>query len=448
MNPDQDLTDSPDPEPWLRRFAEELAADDAYEEQTWGGIDDNLLAAYVSGVCTNDEKAKVEKAMLKYPAVGECVVLARRVEAPRRVLPVVAALAASILAAVTIGLLAYTYWPNSRQIAFNPAPLPPEKPVHDSGPPEPPQIVSLEQQATEWLNAPPNAEKAMKLVPLIRRATYQSKGDIGPNQLGVLQRNRQSDIGMIIPHYFYLMDQTDRLNWDRIIALSDAHLPIKLVNVRIYTKDLVKGSDYVTKFSRALDDVRNRNLNVEVYAYVTCDGAGKALDIAKGEVTNWHELFGNRLQGIYFDNQPMDADGRVEYFRQLFAFTKELEPSWKIIAATDGGCDEAYLKILDDSIICYKTDVAFPEIKGWEHNYDSGRFGAVIHQADQLSDTELRRAATWFGWLYVTAKAERINNYKTLPTYLENEANVLKELNRTRRDAAPKGGDKPTGKSV
>jgi len=68
----------------IRRFAKEVAADVDYEKRTWGGIDENLLAAYASGVCTDEEKVKVEEAMKRYPAVRESIEVAQSMMADPR----------------------------------------------------------------------------------------------------------------------------------------------------------------------------------------------------------------------------------------------------------------------------------------------------------------------------------------------------------------------------
>lgn len=76
--PDDDASRTPKktakkPAPWVKRLAIALAKDIEEEKRTWGGIDVNQIAAYADGQCTDEEKAKMEKAMRQYPAVRECV---------------------------------------------------------------------------------------------------------------------------------------------------------------------------------------------------------------------------------------------------------------------------------------------------------------------------------------------------------------------------------------
>lgn len=59
--------------PWLSRLAADIAASDAKHRQTWGDTDDLLLARYEDGLCTEEEKKRVEQAMRDFPAVREAL---------------------------------------------------------------------------------------------------------------------------------------------------------------------------------------------------------------------------------------------------------------------------------------------------------------------------------------------------------------------------------------
>jgi hypothetical protein len=60
---------------WRARVAKDLMAYRAEQQQLWGDVDENLLAHYTSGACTEAEKLKVEQAMRDFPAVREAVEL-------------------------------------------------------------------------------------------------------------------------------------------------------------------------------------------------------------------------------------------------------------------------------------------------------------------------------------------------------------------------------------
>jgi hypothetical protein len=83
------LEDQPKPgrdsEAWRKRLAKDVAALDLEHRQVWGDTDEVLCGRYVAGMCTADEKARVEQAMRDYPAVRESIEVAREVHAQRDV---------------------------------------------------------------------------------------------------------------------------------------------------------------------------------------------------------------------------------------------------------------------------------------------------------------------------------------------------------------------------
>jgi hypothetical protein len=67
-----------DPAQWRVRLAADLAADMSLEQKTWGDIDEIILARFDAGLCTKEERARVEQAMRDFPAVLEAVEIARQ----------------------------------------------------------------------------------------------------------------------------------------------------------------------------------------------------------------------------------------------------------------------------------------------------------------------------------------------------------------------------------
>ena len=58
-------------------MAADLAAYRAGQEQLWGGIDELTLARYEAGVSPDEERVRVERALLDHPALRECLGIAR-----------------------------------------------------------------------------------------------------------------------------------------------------------------------------------------------------------------------------------------------------------------------------------------------------------------------------------------------------------------------------------
>ena len=66
-NPPKDnAAKKPGEEKWRLRLARDLAEHIADRKQTWGDTDEVMIARYVSGMSSEEEKARVEKAMKEY----------------------------------------------------------------------------------------------------------------------------------------------------------------------------------------------------------------------------------------------------------------------------------------------------------------------------------------------------------------------------------------------
>jgi hypothetical protein len=63
---------------WRARLAADLAADREEERRVWGDVDDVTLARYDAGQCTDEERARVERATRDFPAVREATEIARQ----------------------------------------------------------------------------------------------------------------------------------------------------------------------------------------------------------------------------------------------------------------------------------------------------------------------------------------------------------------------------------
>jgi type II secretory pathway pseudopilin PulG len=64
-------------EAWWSFVAADLEAQRAERQRSWGDIDEMLLVRYEAGVCTEEERARVEQAMRDFPAVRESIEIGR-----------------------------------------------------------------------------------------------------------------------------------------------------------------------------------------------------------------------------------------------------------------------------------------------------------------------------------------------------------------------------------
>ncbi len=63
------------------RIAEMLRAHREQQRSAWGDTDDVVIAKYLSGACSGDEKSVVERAIAEYPALGELLHVLREIAA-------------------------------------------------------------------------------------------------------------------------------------------------------------------------------------------------------------------------------------------------------------------------------------------------------------------------------------------------------------------------------
>ena len=192
MNPKDDPPAGRYSEAWWDSVSREMDADAAEQRRIFGDINENEIACYASGVCTDEEKARVEQGMKDFPAIAEAVALIREltaneetnlgpvgirlgpVDRPMVLKPMVPryrllrrlAVAAALIAVVSIGWFARSWrtgeGPNDRKLQADGRPKddprgidsPPRKKVV-SPPTPPPVIVENGNDATE----PPPIER-------------------------------------------------------------------------------------------------------------------------------------------------------------------------------------------------------------------------------------------------------------------------------------------------
>jgi hypothetical protein len=67
------MTSESDADRQWERVAADLRAHREAQHQAWGGVEDELLARYMAGLCSPEEKAQVEQAREQFPRVRECL---------------------------------------------------------------------------------------------------------------------------------------------------------------------------------------------------------------------------------------------------------------------------------------------------------------------------------------------------------------------------------------
>ena len=287
----------------------------------------------------------------------------------------------------------------------------------------------------------------------------RGKGDpLDPTLLDFLLRARRptDTLGMIIPVFWSNLETlspqeaaTVQGQWRATLAVAARGVPVKVIN-RLQTSLAVRSEQYAQALLQA------KRLKIGMYAYVNTDGGGKKLEDAKTELRQWDRLYPGLLSGIFIDNLPNGNHGNLKYFQDLYSYALSIDKSWRLIGCSDKLSEEEYLTLTPNGIFCVDSDVTEPVDKEWQVKHDPSRFAAIIRRPDDaLSVKEIigRAAAAHYSWIYVTEKgAVSRENDKTLPSYFEQEALILRDLNDAIRGkaaeapAAKKQATKKTGK--
>src|SRR5438093_1138350 len=79
MNSENDKSFSRDPDERWARAAADLRSYREEQRRAWGDIDDSMLARYLIGASTEDERERVRQAIRDFPKVRECVEILKEV---------------------------------------------------------------------------------------------------------------------------------------------------------------------------------------------------------------------------------------------------------------------------------------------------------------------------------------------------------------------------------
>ena len=230
----------------------------------------------------------------------------------------------------------------------------------------------------------------------------------------------QDTLGMIIPMFIY-PDRENPGPWNQVLELGNKGVRIKVVIAPSF--DNVQQADpaYI-----AVIDAAHRS-GIEVLGRVGCSGGLNGVAAAQGTVMKWHQLYPNRLNGLFFADQSTDV-ALVEPYAALYRNARGLERRWQIVASPGSPCAEAFLTVTGADILCTSTNPGGPYTKGWEGKYDPERFAAIVFDVtdETLVPGFLMTAVEkHFGWICVEGKDANIAK----PPYLGMEFRWIQNMN-------------------
>jgi hypothetical protein len=206
-----------------------------------------------------------------------------------------------------------------------------------------------------------------------------------------------------------------------VLALGGQGVRIKVVIATTIDQAAEADPNYV-----AVIDLAHQR-GIEVLGGVGCSGGQEGLKLAEERVRKWHELYPNRLDGLFFPEQDT-AVALVRPYAALYRYARSLEPRWQIVACPGTPCDEAFLRDTGADILCPSTSPDGPHTQGWEPKYDPERFAAIVPDVTDpaLVDGFLMKAVEkHFGWVCVEGKDGNVSK----PPYLAEEFRWIGVMN-------------------
>jgi hypothetical protein len=244
----------------------------------------------------------------------------------------------------------------------------------------------------------------------------------------------EQEVRILVPAYFY-PGGSGRAEWDRMTAAA-SRAPI----VAIANPGTGPGTRVDANYREVID--RGIAAGLTLIGYVNTDYARRERAEVEADVREWVRLY-PRIQGIFFDLQP-SAPEHVGYYKALAAFVRTQVS--RALVITNPGTDSAeeYAAEGAADVICvFENFQGFGDFRSarWMQKYPPNRFAALpyrVPNATQMRETVDHAVANQIGYLYVT-DAEGENPWARLPTYWEDEVEVVRALNRrdTRRAAVP-----------
>jgi hypothetical protein len=172
----------------------------------------------------------------------------------------------------------------------------------------------------------------------------------------------------------------------------------------------------------------------QVIGYVHTQYGRRALDVVKADMARWNQLY--RLDGIFVDEMANDAtESSLSYYAELARYARELDPDFKVTGNPGTNTDEQYLKrTAADTLVIFENDTGYPSFApaAWTGHYPEYQFGHLTYAVpspQQMTNFVNLAVGRRAGFIYVTDDSGA-NPWDTLPSYWEEEVNLLESLNR------------------
>lgn len=239
----------------------------------------------------------------------------------------------------------------------------------------------------------------------------------GASSLAEEPADKAPPVQLLVPAYFYPSGNGAK-EWDKLLAAADRAAIVAIVNPASGPGRRVD-PNYTTVLEKGAKAKR-----LTLIGYVSTSYAKRPLEEVKADVDQWLKFYPG-IQGIFFDEQPSDAE-QVDYYATLYKHVRETHKLQLVITNPGTICAEVYAsKPAADAVCLFEGPQPFDTAKlpGWRTKYDAHRAAVLSYQIDAVESMQrliASAAERHLGYCYITDDSGN-NPWDRLPTYWDEE---------------------------
>ncbi len=251
-------------------------------------------------------------------------------------------------------------------------------------------------------------------------------------QVNLDRSKYQPKLQILLPLYIYPnWYDKDKYAWKQVIIAAKKVPITAIINPNNGPNNAPPNSDY----QQGLQDLRQAG--VKIIGYVPTNYTKRDIQAAKADINLYLKHF--EIDGIFIDETASTPD-RLNYYQQLYQYTKNRSIAAQVIINPGTEIDEKYISqpVADTTVIFenhQKTWVKYRP-QAYVKKYSPQNFAALVHTTSnrKLMKSTLDRAVkSQLGYIYVTNDSTDTNNrnpWDTLPEYWQAEVNYIHQINR------------------
>jgi len=207
---------------------------------------------------------------------------------------------------------------------------------------------------------------------------------------------------MIIPLYFYDINKWDRVaeNQNEIVIINPNNGPGDTIDTNY--------ENLITKLNN------NKDLPI---GYIYTKWGNRDINEVKSDIDKWLSFY--NVKGFFVDEAATDT-ANLSYYQELSDYIKS-KGNYYIVLNPGVMPDESYFSIADN-IVVFEDDVN--KLKKDVCDLDKNKSSIIVYDANETQMKEIVNDYNCKG-IYVTDD-EMPNPYDTLPTYFDEEIELLK----------------------